>query len=291
MRKPSKDIQFTSYESLLGIESENIDITDKIIQVPIAELHTFDNHPFKVCDDEKMQETIDSIRENGVLVPGIVRKRKSGGYEIISGHRRKHACTVLGLKKMPVIVRDLTDDEAVIVMVDANIQRETLLPSEKAKAYKMKYEAMKHQGKNAGGLTLDEIGREAGESGKTVQRFIWLSRLDDELLTMVDEKKLGFSQGVSLSFLQEDSQQKVKNVVKNHRLKISTAQADQIKTEGRASALSEETILSILDKKVDGFSNIVIKKNKLHDYFSDSYSKEEMEAIIYQLLEEWKQKQ
>ena len=237
MRKPSKDIQFTSYESLLGIESENIDITDKIIQVPIAELHTFDNHPFKVCDDEKMQETIDSIRENGVLVPGIVRKRQSGGYEIISGHRRKHACMVLGLKTMPVIVRELTDDEAVIVMVDANIQRETLLPSEKAKAYKMKYEAMKHQGKNAGGLTLDEIGREAGESGKTVQRFIWLSRLDDELLTMVDEKKLGFSQGVSLSFLQEDSQQKVKNVVKNHRLKISTAQADQIKTEGRTSAL------------------------------------------------------
>ena len=208
MRKRSnKEIQLTTYDDLLGISNEESVDTEKIIIVPLNDLYDFKDHPFRVVDDEKMEETTESIKKYGVLVPGIARPRVGGGYEIIAGHRRKRGSERAGKSEMPVIVRNYTDDEATIIMVDSNIQREDILPSEKAKAYFMKYEAMKHQGSKSGGLTLDEIGEKAGESGKTVQRYIWLSRLSDELLELVDNKKIGFMQGVDISFLTEEQQQ------------------------------------------------------------------------------------
>lgn len=183
-------IKIDSFDDLFGAGNLQGDSTEQIISVPIQDLYDFKDHPFHVSDDEKMEETTESIRQYGVLVPGIARPRAGGGYEIIAGHRRKRGCELVGKTEMPVIVRNYTDDEAIIIMVDSNIQREDILPSEKAKAYKMKYEAMKHQGKKSGKNTLEEVGEAAGENGKKVQRYIWLSRLSDELLEMVDHKKL-----------------------------------------------------------------------------------------------------
>ena len=193
-------IKLSTYSELVG------DAGDEIIDVPLSELHDFHNHPFKVTDGDSMQELTESIRKNGVLVPAIARRKKDGGYELVSGHRRKRACELAGLPTMPVIVKEYTDDEAVIVMVDANIQREDILPSEKAKAYRMKYETMKHQGARNGGHSLDLLGEAAGESGKTVQRYLWLSRLVEKLLWMVDAKKVSFMCGIELSWLRWEEQ-------------------------------------------------------------------------------------
>ena len=194
-------IRMESFDDLFGGSTVQENGAEQIINAPLADLHTFKNHPFRVEDDEKMEETTESIRQYGVLVPGIARPRAGGGYEIIAGHRRKRGSELAGKTEMPVIVRNYTDDEATIIMVDSNIQREDILPSEKARAYKMKYEAMKHQGKKSGKNTLDEVGEAAGENAKKVQRYIWLSRLTERLLALVDSKKLGFSQGVDISFL------------------------------------------------------------------------------------------
>ena len=199
-------VKLNSFDDLFGIEQPQLGI-EQVQEIALTELHGFKEHPFKVLDDEKMQEMIESIREYGVLMPGIARPMKGGGYEIIAGHRRRYACEMVGLSTMPMFIRDYTDDEATIIMVDSNIQRENILPSEKSKAYRMKYDAMKHQGSKAGGLTLGELGEAAGESAKTVQRYIWISRLADELLDMVDTKKIGIIQAVDLSFLSEDAQQ------------------------------------------------------------------------------------
>ena len=183
-------VKLNSFDDLFGTEQPQTG-TEQVQEIALSELHEFKGHPFKVLDDEKMQETVESVREHGVLMPGIARPMKDGGYEIIAGHRRRHACELVGLTTMPMFIRDYTDDEATIIMVDSNIQREDILPSEKAKAYRMKYDAMKHQGSKEGGLTLGELGEAAGESAKTVQRYIWISRLSDSLLDMVDAKKIG----------------------------------------------------------------------------------------------------
>lgn len=173
-------VKLNSYDDLFGTAGVQAD-TGQVQEIPLSELHDFKGHPFKVLDDEKMQETVESIKNYGVLMPGIVRTRAEGGYEIIAGHRRKHGCELAGLSTMPVFVKEYSDDEATVIMVDTNIQREDILPSEKARAYAMKYEAIKHQGRKGGGNSLDEVGEAAGESGKTVQRYIWLARLSDEL--------------------------------------------------------------------------------------------------------------
>jgi len=209
-------VKLNSFDDLFGIEQPQSGI-EQVQEIALTELHGFKEHPFKVLDDEKMQEMIESIREYGVLIPGIARLMKGGGYEIIAGHRRKYACEMVGLSTMPMFIRDYTDDEATIIMVDSNIQREDILPSEKSKAYRMKYDAMKHQGSKAGGLTLGELGEAAGESAKTVQRYIWISRLADELLDMVDTKKIGIMQAVDLSFLSEDAQQWVLAVISENQ--------------------------------------------------------------------------
>ena len=263
---------------------------EQIIHAKLEELHTFKGHPFRVLDDEKMEETTESIGKYGVLVPGIVRPRAGGGYEIIAGHRRKRGSERAGLDTMPVIVRNYTDDEATIIMVDSNIQREDILPSEKAKAYAMKYEAMKHQG-SRGGSTLDEVGEAAGESGKTVQRYVWLARLSDELFGMVDAKKIGIAQGVDISFLSEEQQQYVTVILQETGASVSNAQAAKLKEYGKSGGLTLAMVRLILAEEKPKERKVTIKGDKIGRYFSEDYSNDDIEGIIIQLLEEWQSRQ
>lgn len=243
-------IQLYGFDDLFGGNTEpNSDSAEKIIIAPLSELYDFKDHPFRVVDDEKMEETTESISKYGVLVPGIARPRAGGGYEVIAGHRRKRGSERAGLSEMPIIVRNYTDDESTIIMVDSNIQREDILPSEKAKAYAMKYEALKHQGKKSGKNTLDEVGEAAGENGKKVQRYIWLSHLSDELLNMVDEKKLGFSQGIDISFLSEDAQQLILVVLQETKCNISMAQSAKLKEYGKNGELTLPIVRLILTEE------------------------------------------
>ncbi len=283
-------IKLESFDDLFGTVKELDNSSEKIILLPLTELYPFQNHPFRVLDDEKMEETTESIKQYGVLVPGIARPRIEGGYELIAGHRRKRGSELAGKTEMPVIVRNYTDDEAVIIMVDSNIQREDILPSEKAKAYKMKFEAMKHQGKKEGGNTFDTIGEVAGESGKTVQRYIWLSRLTDELLDMVDTKKLGFIQGVDISFLSEVEQNWIFDILEDKKINISTTQSSQLKDYGKRKELTFAMVELILSEQKPKERKITIKSERINQYFSSDYDAEEIENIIYQLLEEWKKK-
>ena len=291
MRKPNKDIQLTTYQDLLGVEENTGAGTEKVVIAPLTELFDFKDHPFKVLDDEKMEETTESIRQHGVLVPGIARPRTGGGYELIAGHRRKRGSERAGKLEMPIIVRNYTDDEATIIMVDSNIQREDILPSEKAKAYKMKYEAMKHQGKKAGMNTLDKVGEAAGENAKKVQRYIWLSRLSDELLDMVDKKKLGFSQGVDISFLSEDEQQWVQVILEEQGCNVSTVQSGKLKEYGKRGELTFAMVSLILTEEKPKERKVTLKADKISKYFEEDYSSEEIEKIIIQLLDEWKNRQ
>lgn len=288
MRKRNNDIQLTSYEELLGMDYGASEDVEKIKIVPLTELHTFKDHPFRVVDDEKMEETTESISKYGVLVPAIARPRTGGGYELIAGHRRKRGSERAGKTEMPVIIRNYTDDEATIIMVDSNIQREDILPSEKAKAYSMKYEAMKHQGKKAGGSTLDAIGEQAGESGKTVQRYIWLARLSDELLEMVDAKKIGFVQGVDISYLTSQAQDWVLEILSDQKVSISTTQSGKLKEYAKSGELTSAMVHLILAEKKPKERKVTIKADKISQYFPEEYSSEDIETVIYELLEEWK---
>ena len=281
-------IKMESFDDLFGGSGAQEIGAEQIINVPLADLHEFKDHPFKVLDDEKMEETTESIRLYGVLVPGIARPRAGGGYELIAGHRRKHGSERAGKTEMPIIVRNYSDDEATIIMVDSNIQREDILPSEKAKAYKMKYEAMKHQGKKSGKNTLDEVGEAAGENAKKVQRYIWLSRLSDELLVMVDNKKLGFSQGVDISFLAEEAQQWVQEVIEEKGCNISMVQSAKIKEYGKTGELTLAMVRLILAEEKPKERKITIKSDRIGKYFSDSYSNEEIENVIISLLDKWR---
>lgn len=265
--------------------------TEQVQEIPLCELHEFRGHPFKVLDDEKMQETVESIKNYGVLMPGIARPRAEGGYEIIAGHRRRHGCELAGLSTMPMFVRDYTDDEATIIMVDTNIQREDILPSEKARAYSMKYEAMKHQGKKGAGNSLDEVGEAAGESGKTVQRYIWLSRLSDELLEMVDKKKIGLVQGVDISFLTEQAQEWVQIIMEETGTNISTVQSAKLKEYGKKGELTMPMVRLILTEEKPKERKITLKAEKISRYFPEEYSESEIENVIIELLEEWQKKQ
>ena len=282
-------IKMESFDDLFGGSAAQENGVEQIINAPLAELHTFKDHPFRVEDDEKMEETTESIRQHGVLVPGIARPRAGGGYEIIAGHRRKRGSELAGKTEMPVIVRNYTDDEATIIMVDSNIQREDILPSEKARAYKMKYEAMKHQGKKSGKNTLDEVGEAAGENAKKVQRYIWLSRLSDELLEMVDTKKLGFSQGVDISFLTEEAQQWVQVIIEEQGCNVSMVQSGKLKEYGKSGELTLAMVELVLSEEKPKERKITIKSDKIGKYFSDSYSNEEIESIIITLLDKWKE--
>ena len=284
-------VKLSSYDELFGANEPATSDKNQIVNVTLSELHTFKNHPFHVNDDKEMEELAESIREHGVLIPGIVRPRAEGGYELIAGHRRKHGSELAGKTEMPVIVREYTDDEATIMMVDSNIQRESILPSEKAKADTLKYEALQHQGKKSGKSTLDQVGEAAGENSKKVQRYIWLSRLSDPLLQMVDEKRLGFSQGVDLSFLSKKSQQIVADAIEKSKCTVSMGQSAKLKEYEKKNELTTTVVRLILEEKNVHKRKVTLKMDKLSQYFDDRYSSEEMESIILHLLEEWKKTQ
>ena len=283
--KSAEKIKLTSYDDLFG--SSEVTAEEKIVSVPIRLFHTFKDHPFRVLDDEKMQETVESVKRYGILMPGIVRPYGDGEYEMVAGHRRWRACELAGMEEMPVIIREMDDDTATVIMVDTNIQREDILPSEKARAYSMKYEAMKHQGKKGSGSSLDEVGEAAGESGKTVQRYIWLARLSDELLDMVDQKKIGLVQGVDISFLTEQAQEWVQVVLEETGASVSTAQSSKLKEYGKNGELTLPMVRLILTEEKPKERKVTIKADKISRYFTEDYSSEDIENIIYQLLEEW----
>ena len=293
MRKPQKQIQLTSYDELLGINETEQHNIGHIIEVPLNELHPFKNHPFHVNDDEKMTETLESIKNYGILNPALVRPRSAGGYEIIAGHRRKRGCELAGKTTMPVLVRHYTDDEAVIVMVDSNIQRENLLPSEKAYAYKMKMDAVKHQGIKAeqSDSSADQVGQAAGDSGRTVQRYIRLTYLIPELLKMVDDGKINFTVGVSLAYLVEQEQIWVKNCIVLNGISVTGAMAAKLKQYSSEGKLTELAVQLILNEKKSATGKITLEEKKIRKYFPKEYSKEQMEQIIYKLLDDWKKSQ
>ncbi|MBO4863257.1 MAG: ParB/RepB/Spo0J family partition protein [Eubacterium sp.] len=282
-------IKLNGFNDLFGMtDSDNLktDVRD----VMLDELYPFEGHPFKVKDDVRMEELVASIKEHGVLVPGIARIRSKGGYEIITGHSRKKACELAGLTTMPMYIRNLTDDLATIVMVDSNIQREDVLPSEKARAYKMKYDAVKHQGKK--GNSLAAMGEESGESGKMIQRYIWLSRLSDELLDLVDSKKLGIVQGVDVSFLKNKEQEWVLSVIEKTDNKMSSKQSASLKKLSQSGELSEAKIWEILSVNSVGVSSrkVTLKSDVINKYFADFCTEKEIEEIIISLLDQWKAK-
>lgn len=293
MRKQSKEIQLTSYDDLLGIDNGVGDSTDKIVDVSLTQLHPFKNHPFHVKDDEKMKETVESIREYGVLNPALVRPRTDGGYELIAGHRRKRGSELAGKSTMSVIVRNYTDDEAVIIMVDSNIQRENILSSEKAYAYKMKLDALKHQGsKSTQGVdTADVVGKEAGDSGRTVQRYIRLTELLPELLEMVDSGKIKFIPAVSLSHLSKEEQEWTLRCINDKNAAVSNDKATTLKKHSEAGKLTELAVELILCEEKKKSTKVTLPEDKVKRYFPKEYSKEQMEQVIFELLEQWNQGQ
>ena len=289
--KSASKIKIDSFDDLFGSSiEENFNQAEQVVEVPLEDLHTFQNHPFRVLDDEKMEETVESIKKYGVLMPGIARPRKEGGYEIIAGHRRKRGCELAGKTTMPVFIREYTDDEAVVIMVDTNIQREDILPSEKPKAYRMKFESMKHQG-IIGGNTLEVLGEQAGQSGKTVQRYVRLAYLCDDLLDLVDKKKIGFVQGVYISYLSEEEQKWVFAVASTQKISISTVQASKLKEYAKCGELTRVVVELVLSEQRVAERKITLKADKISQYFPKDYSNEDMEAVIIKLLEEWKNKQ
>lgn len=284
---------------------------DKITLLPLSELHDFPNHPFKVRDDEAMQETMESIRQYGVLVPAIVRPREDGGYEIIAGHRRRHGSELAGLSAMPCIVRRMDDDTATILMVDSNIQRENILPSERAQAYKMKLEAIRRKagrpvkteekdvpdnsvqvGQNFDGKTSRELLAEnSPDSSTQIQRYIRLTELTPELQQMVDEKKIGMTPAVEISYLKPEEQQMLLTAIDSEQATPSLSQAQRMKKLSRNGKLNDDTMLDIMmeQKKPEGY-NVVLSADKLRKYFPRSYTPQKMEETILKLLDAWLRK-
>jgi len=285
--KSAQKVKLTSYDDLFGT---NEAVSGEVItSVPISHLRTFKGHPFRVVDDVKMQETVESIKKYGVLVPGIVRPHPEDGYEVVAGHRRWRACELAELEEMPVIIRELDDDAATIIMVDTNIQREDILPSEKANAYKMKYEAMKHQGSKGDKYTADMVGEAAGESGRTVQRYIRLAELVQELLDYVDENKIPMVVGEKLSYLKKEEQVWIVEAIESSGMFPSKPQAEQLKLSSEAGELTINQVYSVLIKKENVNVNVTISAKKIRNYFPVAYTKEQVEEVIYKLLEEWKE--
>lgn len=289
-RHSADKVKFTSFDDLFGSVPAENNSDNQIVRLPLNVLHSFKAHPFRVVDDNKMMETVASVKQYGVLVPGIVRKAKAGGYEIVAGHRRKRASELAGCPDMPVIVRKLTDDEATIIMVDSNIQREDLLPSEKAKAYRMKMEALSHQGVKGEGYTADLIGKDTEETGRTVQRYIRLTYLIPELLEYVDQKELLLIPAEKLSYLTAEEQTWVLKLISNKHFSLSVIQAESLKAESKAGTLTEERVKELLipEIKLPRVPSITISSKKIRNYFPQDYTKEQIETVIYDLLAAWK---
>ena len=285
--KSAQKIQLTSYDDLFGTSEQQSG--EIVTSVPIKQFRTFKNHPFRVLDDEKMQETVESIKKYGVLMPGIVRPHPENGYEVVAGHRRWRACELAGLEEMPVIIRDMDDDTATVIMVDTNIQREDILPSEKARAYQMKYEALRHQGSKGDKHTADIVGEAAGDSGRTVQRYIRLAELVQELLDYVDAGKIPMVVGEKLSYLQANEQMWLVGAIANSGLFPSKVQAEQLKESSSAGELTEGGVYGVLVKKGNENVNVTISAKKIRNYFPPAYTKDQIEEVIYTLLDRWKQ--
>lgn len=303
MKSSAKNIVLKSVDDIFQTEENRADAQrERVQEIPLDQLKPFKNHPFKVRDDQRMLDTVDSIREYGVLVPAIARPDPEGGYELISGHRRKRGCEMAGLQTMPVIIRDLDDDAAVLVMVDSNIQREELLPSERAFAYKMKLEALKHQGARSD-LTSSQLGtklradellaEQAGESRNQVQRFIRLTELISELLDMVDERKLAFNPAVEVSYLKRDEQRMLLEAMDAEQTTPSLSQAQRLKKFSQEGRLTEEAMSAIMsEEKKSDMDKVTLRSDTLRKYFPKSYTPKQMEQTIIKLLDVWqKQRQ
>ena len=302
MPKGSLNVSLKGADDIFSTEeSRQEQQREQVQQIPIDELFPFKNHPFKVLDDESMQRTVESVEQYGVLSPLIARPRPEGGYEIISGHRRQHAAELAGLDTLPVIVRQMSDDAAVILMVDSNLQREHILPSERAFAYKMKLEALKNQGARSDLTSRQVVGKlEAAnlvgkgneESGRQVQRFIRLTNLVPELLDMVDEKKIAFNPAVELSYLDEAQQRDFLEAMNDTQNAPSLSQAQRLKKLAQEGHFSYDVAFAVMgEEKKDELDKVVIKNDTLRKYFPRSYPPKQMEDTIIKLLEQWQRKQ
>ena len=305
MPKGSLNVSLKGADDIFSTEeSRQEQQREQVQQIPIGELFPFKNHPFKVLDDESMQRTVESVEQYGVLSPLIARPRPEGGYEIISGHRRQHAAQLAGLETLPVIVRNMDDDAAVLLMVDSNLQRENILPSERAFAYKMKLEALKNQGARSD-LTCGQIGHklngakardivadESGDNARNVQRFIRLTSLIPELLDMVDEKKIAFNPAVELSYLDESQQRDFLEAMNDTQNAPSLSQAQRLKKLAQEGHFSYDVAFAVMgEEKKDELDKVVIKNDTLRKYFPRSYTPKQMEDTIIKLLEQWQRKQ
>ena len=312
MKPSGRNLNLTSYDEIFQTEETRIEATqEKVIDIPLIELHPFKNHPFKVIDDESMLETSESITKHGVLVPVIARPREEGGYELISGHRRKRASELAGKETLPCIVRNLDDDAATIIMVDSNIQRENILPSERAQAYKMKLEAIRRKagrpakaeeidtsengGQNGHDLrgikSRELLAENSDDSARTIQRYIRLTELTPELQQMVDEKKIGMTPAVEISYLKPEEQQMLLTAIDSEQATPSLSQAQRMKKLSRDGKLNDDTMLDIMmeQKKPEGY-NVVLSADKLRKYFPRSYTPQKMEETILKLLDAWLRK-
>ena len=305
MKSSAKSINLTSPDELFSTEESRAEEScEKIVRIPLTELHPFPNHPFHVRDDETMQNTVDSIKEYGVLTPGIVRPREDGGYEIVAGHRRKHGSELAGLSDMPCIVREMDDDTATILMVDSNIQREDILPSERAQAYKMKAEALNRKmGRPAkenegqvvptfrGKKTSEIIGEQVGENYKQVERYMRLTELQPELQQMVDDKKIAMTPAVELSYLKPEEQQMLLTAIDSEQATPSLSQAQRMKKLSQAGKLNDDTMLDIMmEQKKPEKCDLTFSGDVLRKYFPRSYTPQRMQETIIKLLEGWMKK-
>ena len=301
MPKNSLNVSLKGADDIFSTEeSRQEQQREQVQQIPIGELFPFKNHPFKVLDDDSMQRTVESVEQYGVLSPLIARPRPEGGYEIISGHRRQHAAQLAGLETLPVIVRQMDDDAAVLLMVDSNLQRENILPSERAFAYKMKLEALKNQGARsdltsvqvAPKLSTEKIGEEVGMSKDNVKRYIRLTNLVPELLDMVDEKKIAFNPAVELSYLDEAQQRDFLEAMNDTQNAPSLSQAQRLKKLAQEGHFSYDVAFAVMgEEKKDELDKVVIKNDTLRKYFPRSYTPKQMEDTIIKLLDQWQRKQ
>ena len=301
MPKSSVNASLSSYDDIFSTEeSRQEEQREQVQQIPIGELFPFKNHPFKVLDDDSMSDTVESVKQYGVLSPLIARPRPKGGYEIISGHRRQHAAELAGLETLPVIVRQMDDDAAIILMVDSNLQREHILPSERAFAYKMKLDAMKNQGTRSDLTSTqvvsklrsnEKLGAENNQSRETVRRFIRLTNLIPELLDMVDNKTVSFNPAVELSYLSPEQQQEVIRAMDDTQNFPSVSQAKRIKKLAQDVTFTTETVVAIMgEEKKSELDTVTIKNDTLRKYFPRSYTPKQMEDTIIKLLEQWQKK-
>lgn len=301
MKSSAKNIKLTSYDDIFQTDEEKEDASrEKVEEIPLSELHPFKNHPFQVRDDDSMRDTAESIQKYGVLVPAIVRPRPEGGYELISGHRRKRGCELVGRETMPVIVRKLDDDAATIIMVDSNLQRENILPSERALAYKMKLEAMKRQAGRPSKENVSQVGtqkrsdqimaEQVGESRNQIQRYIRLTQLSSELLQMVDDKKIAFNPAVELSYLKPDEQTLLLDEIVKQEATPSLSQAQRLKKYSQDDKLDANVMDAIMTEEKKEEEKITLHGDRLKKYFPKSYTPKQMEDTIFKLLEQWQKK-